>query len=101
MHTTVRQALLAIAAVAVTATFATPTFAQDVKREDMVSYFQMPQVDKNKDGMVSKKEFMDMMAKAWDAKMGASPKTDVKAHDKMTLQQYQEFAKMFNLNVGG
>jgi len=101
MQTTLRQVLLAAAAVAVSATFVAPTFAQDVKREDMVTYFQMPQIDKDKDGMVSKKEFMDMMAKAWDSKMGATARADVKGRDKMTLQQYQEFAKMFNLNVGG
>jgi hypothetical protein len=100
MKTPFAQVLLAAAALAVTASFTAPTYAQDVKREEMVSYFQMPQIDKNKDGMVAKKEFMDMMAKAWDAHMSAMPKADMKAKDKMTLQQYQEFAKMFNLNVG-
>ena len=101
MNTALRHVLLAAAAVTAAAAFTAPASAQDVKREDMVSYFQMPQVDKDKDGMVSKKEFMDMMAKAWDAKMAATAKADVKARDKMTLQQYQEFAKMFGLNVGG
>ncbi len=102
MKTTLRPVLLATLAVAAAAAaFSAPASAQDVKREDMVTYFQMPQVDKNKDGMVSKKEFMDMMAKSWDMQMGAMPKDEVKARDKMTLQQYQAFSKMFNLNVGG
>ncbi len=101
MKTPIAQALLAAAALAAAAAFTAPTYAQDVKREEMVSYFLIPQIDKNKDNMVSKKEFMDMMAKSWDAHMSAMPKADVKARDKMTLQQYQEFAKMFNLNIGG
>ena len=101
MKTPFAQVLLATAALAAAAAFTAPASAQEIKREEMVSYFQMPQIDKNKDSMVSKKEFMDMMAKSWDAHMSAMPKADVKARDKMTLQQYQEFAKMFNLNIGG
>jgi Ca2+-binding EF-hand superfamily protein len=99
--TATRRFLLATATLAAVAAFTAPTQAQDVKREEMVSYFQMPMMDKNKDSMVSKKEFMDMMAKSWDMHMAAMPKADVKARDKMTLQQYQDFAKMFGLNVGG
>lgn len=30
---------------------------------------KMPMLDANKDGKVSKKEFLDMMGKMWDAKM--------------------------------
>ena len=101
MKTPFAQVLLATAALAAAAAFTASASAQEIKREEMVSYFQMPQIDKNKDSMVSKKEFMDMMAKSWDERMSAMPKADVKARDKMTLQQYQEFAKMFNLNIGG
>ena len=46
----------------------------------------MKMMDKNKDGMVSKKEYMDMMSKAWDMnarKMGVK-------NDKMTTQQFQD-----------
>ncbi|MBC5768012.1 EF-hand domain-containing protein [Ramlibacter albus] len=46
----------------------------------------MKMMDKNKDGMVSKKEFMDMMGMAWDMnarKMGAKG-------DMLTVQQFQE-----------
>jgi hypothetical protein len=44
----------------------------------------MKMMDKNKDGMVSKKEFMDMMSMAWD--MNAK-KAGVKG-DKMTPEQF-------------
>ena len=46
----------------------------------------MKMMDKDKDGMVSKKEYMDMMSKAWD--MNAK-KMGVKG-DKMTTQQFQD-----------
>ena len=52
--------------------------------------------------MVSKKEFMDAMGKSWDMHMAEAKKADPKMpKDKMTLQQYLEFSKMFGLNVGG
>jgi hypothetical protein len=46
----------------------------------------MKMMDKNKDGMVSKKEYMDMMSKAWD--MNAK-KMGVKG-DKMTSDQFKD-----------
>ena len=39
--------------------------AADMSFDGMVA---MPRMDKNKDGMVSKKEFMDMMSVVWDEK---------------------------------
>ena len=66
-------------------------------------YLQADKIDANKDGMVSKKEFMDAMSKSWDMHMGDAKKMapDPKApKDKMTLQQYIEFSKMFGLNIG-
>jgi hypothetical protein len=101
MNRNLARPLLAAFAFAMAAACAAPASAQDVKREDMVTYFQLHQIDKDKDGMVSRKEFLDMMGKAWDMQMAAMPKAEVKARDKMTLEQYQEFAKMFGLNVGG
>ena len=81
--------------------FAMPSLAQDVKREEMVTFFQSARIDANKDGMVSKKEFMDAMAKSWDMHMAEAKKADPKMpKDKMTLPQYIEFSKMFGLNVG-
>ena len=55
----------------------------------------MKMMDKNKDGMVSKKEYMDMMSKAWD--MNAQ-KMGVKG-EKMTQQQFNEV--LMYLKAGG
>ena len=103
MKLALRQVVLSAAILAATAAFSLPTFAQDVRREDSVTYYlQMPMVDANKDGMVSKKEFMDAMARTWDMHMAEAKKAEPKMmKDRMTLQQYVEFSKMFGLNVGG
>jgi hypothetical protein len=98
MKTTLVQALAIAAAAATTSLAALPSHAQDVRREDMVTYFQMDHVDKNKDGMVSRQEFLDMMAKAWDEMAAKTPA--MKGKDRMTLEQYRAFAKMFNLDIG-
>jgi len=55
----------------------------------------MKMMDKNKDGMVSKKEYMDMMSMAWD--MNAK-KMGVKG-DKMTDAQFKEI--LMYLKAGG
>lgn len=55
----------------------------------------MKMMDKNKDGMVSKKEFLDMMAMSWD--MNAR-KMGVKG-DKMTRAQFDEV--LMYLKAGG
>jgi hypothetical protein len=52
--------------------------------------FEMKAMDQNKDGMVSKKEFLDMMAKAWDAKM---EEAKLKG-DKMSAEQIKELEKV-------
>ena len=104
MKLSLRQVVLASAVLVVTASFSLPTLAQDVRREDSVTYYlQMDKVDANKDGMVSKKEFMDAMSHTWDMHMAEAKKApDAKMmKDKMTLQQYLEFSKMVGLNVGG
>ena len=103
MKLSLRQVVLASTLLAATASLSLPVFAQDVRREDSVTYYlQMPMVDANKDGMVSKKEFLDAMSKTWDMHMADAKKADPKMpKDKMTLQQYLEFSKMFGLNIGG
>lgn len=55
----------------------------------------MKMMDKNKDGMVSKKEFMDMMSLAWD--MNAK-KMNVKG-DKMTEAEFTQLLQY--LKAGG
>ena len=103
MKTSLRRLVLASAVLAVTASFSLPSLAQDVRREDRVThYLDAEIIDANKDGMVSKKEFMDAMSKTWDMHMMEAKKADPKmAKDRMTLQQYLEFSKMFGLNIGG
>ncbi len=103
MKLTLNRLALVAAVFGVAASCALPSLAQDVRREDSVTYYlQMDKIDANKDGMVSKKEFMDAMAKTWDMHMAEAKKADAKMpKDKMTLQQYLEFSKMFGLNVGG
>ena len=91
LRRTVAIALLGSSALALP----TLSLAADVTREDIVGLFQIGQIDKNHDHMVSKQEFMDMMSKAWDMEAA-----QMKAKDKMTLEQYKAFAAMFNLNVG-
>ena len=105
MKTSLRHLVLTSAVLAAAASFSLPSLAQDVKREESVTYYlQTKMIDADKDGMVSKKEFMDAMSKSWDMHMGDAKKMapDPKApKDKMTLQQYIEFSKMFGLNIGG
>jgi hypothetical protein len=55
----------------------------------------MKMMDKNKDGMVSKKEFMDMMSMAWD--MNAK-KMNVKG-DKMKPEEFTQLLQY--LKAGG
>ncbi len=55
----------------------------------------MKMIDKNKDGMVSRKEYLDMMAMAWD--MNAR-KMGVKG-ERMTPDQFREI--LMYLKAGG
>lgn len=112
MKITLRQLALSATVFAVAASCALPSLAQDSRSEDMVRFFKMSKVDTDKDGMVSRKEFLDAMGKSWDMhmadvkkmdadKMGSPKAADPKTKDRMTLEQYVEFSKMFGLNIGG
>jgi hypothetical protein len=110
MKVSVQKLLSTASLLAVAAAFAMPAHAQDSRSEDRLRHFQMGMIDANKDGMVSKKEFMDMVSKVWDMEMSDMAKPSggdamkaapAKMKDRMTLEQYREFAKMFGLNVGG
>jgi len=61
----------------------------------LAEIMSMKMIDKNKDGMVSKKEYMDMMSMAWD--MNAK-KMGVKG-DMMTDAQLKEI--LMYLKAGG
>ena len=110
MKVPMHKRLSTAALLAVATAFALPVHAQDSRSEDRLRHFQMAMIDADKDGMVSKKEFMDMVSKVWDMQMSdmarpvngdAMKAAPAKMKDKMTLEQYREFAKMFGLDVGG
>jgi Ca2+-binding EF-hand superfamily protein len=72
-----------------------PARAQEGTQDDFMLLFKMQMMDKNKDGMVSKKEFIAMMEKAHDMKakaMGAEG-------GLMTEAQMKELLK--SLYTGG
>ena len=77
--------------------------AQDVRREDRVTHsLDAEVIDADKDGMASKKEFMEAMSRTWDMHMSEAKKADPKTSgDRMTLRQYLELSKMFGPNIGG
>jgi hypothetical protein len=84
---------IASAFLASSAAFAAgPTNAEFYPFAEIMS---MKMMDKDKDGMVSKKEYMDMMSMAWD--MNAK-KMGVKG-EKMTDAQFKEI--LMYLKAGG
>ena len=87
-----RLALCASILCASSAFAAGPTNAEYYPFSEIMA---MKMMDKNKDGMVSKKEYLDMMSKAWD--MNAM-KMGVKG-DNMTRQQFDEVLQY--LKAGG
>jgi Ca2+-binding EF-hand superfamily protein len=90
-----RKLAAAFVVAAATAVSGAPAFAQEGTQDDFMILFKMTMMDKNKDGMVSKKEFIAMMDKAYDMKaksMGAKG-------GLMTEAQMREFLK--SLYTGG
>lgn len=76
---------------------AMPAHAQEGTQDDFMIIFKMASMDKNKDGMVSKKELMAMIEKAYDMKtkaMGAKG-------GLMSEDQMKEFLRSLQLYVGG
>lgn len=51
--------------------FGAPAHAVEDTQDHFMNLFKMEMMDKNKDGMVSKKEFMAMVDKAYDMKAKA------------------------------
>ena len=89
----IASCLALAAAFTATSSFAAgPTNAEFYPFAEIMS---MKMMDKNKDGMVSKKEFLDMMSMAWD--MNAK-KMNVKG-DKMSEADFKEV--LMYLKAGG
>ena len=109
MKISLQKLLAVLSATAVVSAFSVPAHAQGSRSEDMLRHFQMSMIDSNKDGFVSKKEFVDTMSKMWDMQMSDMAKSaggdamkaaPAKMKDRMTIEQYREFAKMFGLDIG-
>ena len=72
-----------------------PSLAAEAMQDDWSMMMSAKGMDKNNDGMVSKKEFLGMMTKAYDMKAMA-----MKSHKAgMTQEQLEMFLK--SLYVGG
>lgn len=107
MRTSLPKLLPAVCALAVV--LAAPVHAQGSRSEDMLRHFQMSVIDANQDGFVDKGEFVDTMSRIWDMQMagmaksagGAMKSAPATMKDRMTSEQYREFARMFGLDIGG
>lgn len=86
----------AVLAAASMAGFSIPAHAQEGTQDDFMLIFKMKSMDKDKDGMISKKEFMAAMDKAYDMKAKAM---NAKG-GMMTDAQLQEMLKALYY-VGG
>lgn len=73
-----------------------PAHAQEGTQDDFMLFFKMKTLDKDKDGMVSKKEFMAAMEKAYDMKSKAAAARG----GMLTEAQMQEFIRRLYY-VGG
>jgi hypothetical protein len=73
----------------------TPALAAEAMQDDWAVMMTTKGMDKNKDGMVSKKEFLDMMAKAYDMKA-----KEMKS-DKLGMSEAQLRDFLKSLYVGG
>ncbi len=56
---------------------------------------QMREMDRNKDGMISKEEFLAMISKAWDMHVA-----ERKIGGKMTPEQLRELEKVLGRSLG-
>jgi hypothetical protein len=83
---TLSRSLIVIAALVATNSFAASHAAGEMKAADMM---KMPMVDKNKDGMVSRAEYLEMAGKVFDMKA-----KEMKGKDgMMTADHYAKFLK--------
>jgi hypothetical protein len=96
--TTRYRAALAATAFALTAALSAPAMAQEATPWPEL---MMKMADMNKDGTVTKKEFLDMAAKMWDDKHGKMMKSDsaMKA-GMMDKAQFMEFVRNMFIDPG-
>lgn len=90
-----KQTLIALIVTLAAAGATTPAFAETDADASFSGMVAMPRIDKNKDGMVSKKEFMDTMSKIWDMKAKQMKAKD----DKFDAAQMHQI--LMYLRAGG
>lgn len=81
-----KQKLVALIVTLAAASAFTPAFAETDADASFSGMIAMQRIDKNKDGMVSKKEFLDAMGKVWDMKAKEMKAKD----DKFDAAQMQQ-----------
>lgn len=86
----------AVLAAASMAGFTVPAHAQEGTQDDFMLIFKMKSMDKDKDGMISKKEFMAAMDKAYDMKAKAMAARG----GMLTEAQMQEFIRLLHYAGG-
>ncbi len=86
MFTTRSIALFTLAS-ALSIAAVTPALAETKEDMSFDGMTAMAKVDMDKDGMVSKKEFLDMMSKVWDEQ---AKKPGVK-DQRMAAEQFRQF----------
>lgn len=57
--------------------------------------FEMREMDRNKDSMISKEEFLAMVSKAWDMKAA-----EMKVKGRLTPEQLGELQKVLGRSIG-
>lgn len=76
--------------------FGTAASAAEATQDDFMLLLKIENMDKDKDGMVSKKEFIDMVAKSWDMYVAGKKMTG----DKMDVKQLRELEKLLGRTLG-
>lgn len=57
--------------------------------------FEMREMDRNKDGMITKEEFLAMVAKAWDMKAA-----EMKVKGPLTPERLRDLQKVLGRSIG-
>ena len=98
-----KKAWIAIPVMALSMSLASPAFAQD-KTTNFDEFYKT--ADTNKDGMVSRAEFLDVAGKSFDAamakmaKMPAEESTTLMKGDRMTKRGFKTFLDTWDAHKG-
>jgi hypothetical protein len=92
-----RQTLTILCTALALGAFGTAARAQTSDDMSFAGMFKADRIDKNKDKMVSKAEFLEMMGKMWDMKAKEMKVTEKDM--KLSMEQYQQI--LTYLKAGG